>query len=272
MRAAKSFGAVWLFILLAGGIGGRELPRAAMQYGAFAFPDPSGTRLLTVSDLPQPAMLRTALCTGGRRFSVRFARRQAEREGYNGRQTPYNFDKLAGDVFTVVQGKIEIDATCFLASDGLLSSATLFPAGAPARPGECDPDVRPRLASARNRDVVNCWSIARLPAARRLVLVEFARQDKDALASLVLIDRDRVYFTDYPAVFRGEGETLWRVDDGGVLSAEGFQMVFLLQRGTFHALGVNWAGTEGASLAVFVSDGGDHFSRVIEDYWYRAPI
>ena len=48
--------------------------------------------------------------------------------------------------------------------------------------------------------------------------------------------------------------------------------VFLLQRGTFYALGVNWHGTEGASLAVFVSDGDNRFTRVIEDYWYRAPV
>lgn len=272
MRATKSFGAVWLLILLSGGIRGQELPRATMQHGAFGFPDPSGTRLLTVSALLQPAMLHTALCNGGRRFPVQFERRQAEREGHNGRQTPYNFDKLAGNVFTVLQGKIEISASCFLASDRLLSSATLLPAELPVESSECDPDIRHRLASSRSRHVVNCWPIARLPADRRLVLVEFARHDKDALASVVLIDRDRIIFADYPAVFRGEGEDLWRVDDGGVLSAEGFQVVFLLQRGTFYALGVNWSGGEGASLAVFVSNGGNHFTHVIKDYWYRAPV
>ena len=243
-----------------------------MQYGAFGFPDPSGTRLLTVSGLLQPAMLHIALCSGGRRFSVQFERRQAEREGHNGRQTPYNFDKLAGNVFTVLQGKIETGASCFLASDPLLSSATLFPAELPAGSGGCDPDVRRRLASSRSRQVVNCWAIARLPADRRLVLVEFARRDKDALASVVLIARGRMIFADYPAVFRGEGEDLWRVDDGGVLSPKDFEVVFLLRRGAFYALGINWHGTEGASLAVFVSDGGNRFTRVIDDYWYLAPV
>jgi hypothetical protein len=76
-------------------------------------------------------------------------------------------------------------------------------------------------------------------------VVEFARQDKDALASVVLIDRDRMIFADYPAVFRGEGQDLWRVDDVGVLSPKGFEVVFLLQRGTFYALGVNWHGDRG---------------------------
>ena len=272
MRITNSFGAVWLLVLLAGGMRGQDLPRAAIQYGAFGFPDPSGTRLLAASALLQPETLHTALCSGGRRFPVRFERRQAEREGHNGRQTPYNFDKLAGNVFAVLQGKIETGASCFLASGSLLSSATPIPTELPAGPGECGQDVRQRLAASRNRHAVNCWPITHLPADRRLVLVEFARQDKDALASVVLIDRDRMIFADYPAVFRKEGEDLWRVDDGGSLSAEGFQIVFLLQRGTFYALGVDWPGTEGASLTVFVSDGGNRFTRVIEDYWYRAPV
>src|ERR1017187_6901210 len=65
MRTTKSFGAVSLLVLLAGGVPGQELPPASMQYGAFGFPDPSGTRLLTVSDLLQPAMFHMALCSGG---------------------------------------------------------------------------------------------------------------------------------------------------------------------------------------------------------------
>jgi hypothetical protein len=251
---------------------GQELPRATMEYGAFAFPDSSGTRLLTVADPSQPAMLRTALCNGGGRFTVQFERRQAEIKGHNGRQTPYNFDKLAGDVFAVPQRKIEESASCFLASDGLLSSATVLPAESPAGSSECGPDVRLGLASSRSRPVVNCYAIARLPADRRLLLVEFARRDKDALASLVLVDHDRMIFADYPAVFRGKGEDLWRVDDGGVLSAEGFRVVFLLQRGTFYALGINWLGSEGGSLAVFVSNGDNRFTRVIADYWYWMPV
>jgi hypothetical protein len=64
---------------------------------------------------------------------------------------------------------------------------------------------------------------------------------------------------------------LWRVDDGGVLSPEGFEVVFAARRGQRYCLGVSWGGTEGRSLAVFDSGSGHVFNRVIEDYWYRAP-
>ena len=74
------------------------------------------------------------------------------------------------------------------------------------------------------------------------------------------------------ATWRGEGKDLWRADDGGVLSAEDFHIVFLLQRGDVYMLGVNWSGGEGSSLAAFVSNADDKFLQVIKDYWYRAPI
>lgn len=261
-----------LLILLAGAMCAQDPPPAAPQYGAFGFPDPSGTRLLAASTLPQPARFHTALCDGGRRYPVRFERAQPERPGHNGRQTPANFDRLPGNVFTVLQGKIEADAACFLASGHLLASAPLLPAAPPAASSGCDPEVRRRLASARARQVVNCWPIAHLPAGKSLVLVEFVRQDKDALASVVLIDRRRMIFADYPAVYRGEGTDLWRVDDPGALSPERFHVVFLLQRGTAYTLGIEWSAGEGPSLTVFVSNGANRFTPVIKDYWYREPV
>ena len=263
--------AIWLLTVPAGALRPQELPRATTQYGAFAFADASGGRLLVVSGVSQPENLRTALCSGGRRYSVQFERPQAAREGNNGRQWSGNFDKLAGDVYAVSQGKIDEGASCFIASDALLSAATVVPAGTPATPKECDADVRGRVAASRRRRVVNCRTIARLPADRSLILAEFAHEDKNALASVVLIDRERMIFADYPAVSRREGEDLWRIGDSGALDADDFRVVFLLQRGSFYALGVAWAGEEGLNLSVLVSNG-DRFDKVIADYWYREPV
>ena len=257
-------------IVIAAAMRGQEVPQTAAQYGAFAYPDARGTRLLAPSSLPQPSSFHTALCTG-RRFSVRFERHQAGRAGNDGRATSANFDKLAGNVFTVLDGSIAATAVCLLAADSLLASAALLPAQSPAAPGICSLDVRSRLESSRHRRVANCWPIASVAAGRSIVLAEFARQDRDALASLALLDNGRTIFADYPAVFRGEGQDLWRVDDGGILSAEGMEILFLLQRDSSYVLGVNWLASEGASLALFVSKGSDNFVQVIKDYWYRAP-
>ena len=194
----------------------------------------------------------------------------------NGRQSPKVFDRLAGSVFTVLRGTIGQgsqtgEVSCFLASDALRSSATWLPAKRPDASRECSSDVRRRLASSRNRPVIRCWPLAALPGNRRVVVAEFVRQGKDALASVVLIDRDRTAFADYPATFEREGQDLWRADDGGVLSPEGFSIVFVLQHGQTYVLGVSWAGSEGQSLALFVSKPGNRFTQVISDYWYQAP-
>ena len=91
-----------------------------------------------------------------------------------------------------------------------------------------------------------------------------------ALASVVVRDGARLLFADFPAKFRGEGEDIWRVDDGGELDPQYIRVVFLLRRGASIVLGIDWAGTEGNDLSVFVSDV-DRFTKAIEDYWYRAP-
>jgi len=104
-------------------------------------------------------------------------------------------------------------------------------------------------------------------------LGEFERSGQNALASDVLLDRDRLLFADYPATFRADGQDLWRVDDGGKLSPAGFQVVFVAQDGQQYGLALSWAGTEGRSLAVFLLSGsGSALDRVIDDYWYHTPI
>ena len=78
-------------------------------------------------------------------------------------------------------------------------------------------------------------------------------------------------FADDHAEFRGPGEDLWRVDDGGVLSPQGLKIVCALQRGGWYALGTAWAGAEGRVLSLWVSEGGERFTKVLSDYWYQAP-
>jgi hypothetical protein len=273
-RTTTAFGVLSLLLCVAAAIRGQELPLATAQYGAFALPDGKGTRLLAPSDLPQPDRIHDALCSDGRRVPVRFDRRQVASDN-NARQLPSNFDKLAGNVFTVLQGQIgrgqdTLSVTCFVASTTLLSSGNLLRVQPLTGSTECGTDVGPRLASSRNRPVVRCGRIAGLPDGRNLVLAQFARQGTDALASMVLLDRDRTIFADYPAKYEKEGADLWRADDGGVMSPDNFQVVFLLQRGDSYVLGLSWAGAEGSSLTVAVSRDATRFTNVIVDYWYRG--
>jgi hypothetical protein len=272
MRIAKRFPAAVVLLLFAGGLRAQDLPRTATAQGAFAFPNPAGTRLLAVAALQQPGRIHTALCAGNRRFAVRFERRQAVGKADDGRQASRNFVNLPGSVFTIRQGTLDDGATCFLAGDALLEKATVLAAAALPKPAECSAEVRQRLTAERHRDVVSCRELAAFPANRRLLVAEFVRRDKDALASVVLLDASRAVFADYAAEYRSPGEDLWRADDGGQFDPAAFRLVFLVQRGATYTLGIDWQGPEGSSLAVFVSDGATRFAQAIGDYWYRAPL
>ena len=48
-------------------------------------------------------------------------------------------------------------------------------------------------------------------------------------------------------------------------------IVCALQREGWYALGTAWAGAEGRLLSLWVSEGSDRFTKVINDYWYQAP-
>lgn len=249
---------------------------AFCQYGAFALPDEHGARLIATGATRAPANARTALCSGGKSVPVRFDHRQAGTNKHNGRQTPSRFAALSGDVFRVEEGSVAATDACFLPAQEWMSEASVVPVQADRTQSSCDTALQARIVQAKGRAVVHCFSIARVEEGGRLVLVEFVRAGKDALASIVLIDPARLLFADYPAEFRGEGNDLWRADDGGKLLPDGFEIVFLLHRFLLHrpddcALGVSWNGAEGRSLALFVSTGATGFNRVVDDYWYQSP-
>ena len=123
----------------------------------------------------------------------------------------------------------------------------------------------PQFQADKNRPVVGCWPIAESAAGVQVAIIEFSRRLTDALASLVVIDGERRMYIDYPADFKGPGDDLWRVDDGGEIHAEGFKVVFLLKRGTTYVLAVDWAGAEGNALSLHTAEGGGQFKEIISD-------
>jgi len=269
-----------LLVAAAAGLGAQSqtLPGSTRQHGGFALPDPKGARLLLmpytdpkVADpitFARPELLTTAICSGGRRVPVQFERRQTAGE-YDGRASSRNFDRLGGSVFRVLERTFDPEAPCFLAAESLLAGAAILSISAAPESSAC---LKPeRFGTLRNRPVVKCWPIARVAVRQQVVLLEFERRGKDALAAFALIDGDRVVFADVPAEYQGPGESLWRVDDEGVLSPQGITIVCALQRDGWYALGTAWSGAEGLLLSLWVTDGSDRFTKVLNDYRYQAP-
>jgi hypothetical protein len=238
---------------------------------AFAFPNEQGTQLLATGEIANPEALRTALCSGEQRASVRFERRQTVGPNTTHRQTPENFAQTAGAVFQISGGNTVPEATCIVAEDSFLSGAVV-PLRRPPQGARCSKATYPQLQADKGRPVVGCWPIAEPAGGIQIAVIEFSRHLTQALASLVVIDGERRIYVDDPATFKGPGDDLWRADDGGNIHAKDFEAVFLLKRGETYVLAINWAGPEGNALSLHAAESGGQFKELIRDYWYRSPF
>jgi len=252
---------------------GQSISRASSptSCGAFCFADSGGTLLLGPPEMPGPESMTTAVCKGGRRVAVEFIGRQKATAADNGRQMAYNFNAQAGTVFRVRQGRVEPDESCFLTSDSTLVAAVPQTIGPPRESVFCSGNNRRHFGALRNRAVVQCWALSAIGSKHDVGLIEFARQGPDALASLVLIGPEATFFEDFPAHSRGVGEDLWRVDDHGEMSPDGFEILFALRSEKSYILGVSWGSTEGETLLLLVAEGGQRFTQCGSGYRYEAP-
>jgi hypothetical protein len=231
--ASPSFLVVVWLLLATSGAAAQDVPASTDQHGAFAFADPSGALLLTPSGIPQPASLHTAIC-GGERLNVRFDRRQTAGQ--------------AAIVFRIVDRTVPMGSTCFLATDAFIGGGAMVDLSRPSADTRCSRTEYPHYQADKSRPVVGCWPIGRSTSGLEVVVIEFARRLSNALASLAVVDGDRRLYVDYPATFNGPGTDLWRVDDGGEILPERFEVVFVMRRGDSYWLALDWAGAEGNAL------------------------
>jgi hypothetical protein len=262
-----------LAMLLWFGTPAQEPPQANQNVGAFALPDPKGERLIVMSELAQPESFTTALCAG-QSLPIRFVRRQKARDDSTGRQTSESFDELSGDIFEVVRLPVAPDEPCFVAADSWVAEGVVSDPshGGPGTPRLAGCGDRGRFERVRGRHVVQCRVLHGSDAGLEVMVLEFARMGKNALASVALVDGARILFGDYSAEFKGEGQDLWRADDGGKLQTEDFSVVGVVKRANGYAVAISWRGAEGDALSLWVSDTGDRFEEVIRDSWYQAPM
>jgi hypothetical protein len=251
------------------GIPTQDVPAVTDSHGAFGFPNVPGTEIIVLHDMARASELRTAIC-GGRRVSIRFARRQAG-TGAADRDSPQSFDTLNGTVFQIAGETVRPEDTCFVATDSMIETAEILQVRALSDPAECTVTQRRRLAAVRDRPTRACWAIAALRQEGFIGVVEYVRAGPDALASLIVVTNNRVMPIDFPAKYRGDGEELWRAGDGGEFSPLGFRVPFIMRRAEVYFIAVDWGADEGNALSLYAWAPGAPARQVINDYWYRAP-
>lgn len=256
-------------LLLVLALGTQQLPSNSAAYGAFGFANPSGTEFIVLHDVPNPERLRSAICSGALK-PIAFARQQ-KGTGAD-RDNPSQFASLTGSVFRVVNGGADADDACLLAPESLLGGAQVVRTQSPNRRLPCAAADQRRVQSLRERRVQTCWSLGTVQPRGSITAVEWARQDADALASIIVDVDGRSMAIDLSAKFSRAGADLWRVDDEGKFGADGITIPFLIRRGGVFTIPMRWNGAESVSLSVFVSDEtGMKTRQVLSDNWYRAP-
>jgi hypothetical protein len=255
-------------VLLAAGALGQDFPAAMDAYGAFGFPNVTGTEIIVLHDVPRADELRTAVC-GGRTFAIRFVRRQPVIDA--DRDVPEQFDRLDGTVFRLLEQGVTPEDTCVVVTEALLKDAEVLPVHASSSPVPCAEDEQHRFGALRARRIKGCWSLAAVEPQGIVGVAEYVRVGRDALASLIVASSERGILLDFPAKYDGDGQDRWRVDDAGEFAPEGFAVPFIIRRGGTYFIPVAWGGSEGISLAMFESDPDAPARRVISDYWYRSP-
>ncbi|HVH66387.1 MAG TPA: hypothetical protein VM716_00820 [Gemmatimonadales bacterium] len=113
--------------------------------------------------------------------------------------------------------------------------------------------------------------MAQTTTAVDLLAAQFAAIDSSALASLVMVHDTSLLFENFPAVYRGPDESVWRVDDGGVFSPGDIQILFMAQLPRTYIMAIPWAGAEGESDQLVQADSAGAFRTILRDYRYWVP-
>ena len=256
-------------LVLVLGLGVQQLPHATAAHGAFAFSNPAGTEFIVTHDVSSPERLRSAICSGVI-SSIAFARHQ-KGTGAD-RDWPEQFAGLTGSVYRVVNGGANASDACLLAPGSLLAGAQMVRTRHSNQYSACSAAGQRRIQALRQRPVQTCWSLGSVQPNGSIAAVEWARQDADALASIIIDVDGRAIAIDLAAKFVRAGEDLWRVDDGGKFGADGITIPFLIRRGGVFTIPMRWNGAEHVSVSLWVSDeAGMKTRQVLGDAWYRAP-
>ena len=249
--------------------------------GAFAFANASGTRLLAMDSIPNPMAMHATMCPGAPARAVVADGYQVGKSGDTGRQTAANFATQSGARFRTLgnadAAPLAVDVSCYVTADSALVAGLLLLELPPPAAGNataiCDAAWSARVEALRGRTVVECWPKGVGSGAEHPVIfaVRFVARDSNALASLVAIDGEQLWFHDFPAIDHGGGQSVWRLDDGGRFPAAAMRIRFLSRVRGVLVLAMTWDGTEGENAYLLAADSSSAFRTLQHSYRYTAP-
>lgn len=251
---------------------GTAMSREKLGKGAFAFADETGKRLITMDDAEEKQdHYDLAVGSNGTVLKVKFEKKQDSDAEDTNRQNMYNFEHIAGHVYTVVEGEAKPDDTYLMTTSDVWLPGAELAIDASGHGQPVNEKIVQAVEAKKQRGVQHGGKIADVGSDGALYLIQFERQADDMLASLVLTRGDELLFCDFPATY--EPNSTWRVDDGGEIGAEQFGLMFAANTDEGLVLSVNWHGAEGITSFFVGEDGEGGLKRLdIGVARYTAPM
>lgn len=233
---------------------------------AFAFANASGTRLLALGPVAEPARLTRASCDG-KVVEVAFKAQQPKGPRDNGRQTKWNFDQVAGALYEV-KGTVAADGGCLLATAAYFRERP--PLAVTAAQKACDAGAAAVAAGLSRRPVERCLEVGAFSGGR-LLLVTFAKRGSSLLVGFVLLSARVTAMRSLPATLEQDAPSCWRADDGCVFEPGAYHVPFVLQGPGGPTLFALWDGPEGQNFELLEVRGAALEERATASrYW--APL
>ncbi|WP_127505500.1 hypothetical protein [Paenibacillus humicus] len=243
----------------------------------FGFADETGTKLMIVPDIQGEidpdalSSIKTAAGAGGKTLPVAYAGVQQGDAKDNGRQTASNFVHMKGYVFQVEQGTAQPNATYYMLR-GEQAPEAFFPVE-DRKAAKPDASLLKAIAQEKKRKVDQAWTIGRIDVNGKpmdLLLIQFAREQKSMLASLVLVpEKSKPLYKDFPADY--DENSTWTVDDGGTMNPDSFSLRFAARTVEGMILGMEWNAAEGSNSFLLQADSGKLADLGIGGGRYMSP-
>jgi hypothetical protein len=225
---------------------------------AFAYSDLTGTRLLA-DNSDRPKRFIQAIYAPGLLTAITYVKHQKGSEKSNGRQTAWNFDNDEGELFKLAKGKLTENETVILMTKDAFQGHTFLKYKALTK-GEFNKTTVRSIERIKKRKIKKQGLIGEVSKEIQIGLVEFQRgKGQLPLASIVLSTPKGLVFHDM--VGHDDPYSTWRVEDGGEIKPEWFNVLFVTKSKSGYSLAIeNW-GSEG--LNTFILQQKDRTFRLV---------
>lgn len=234
----------------------------------FGFSDEAGKNILAISDtLPEPGIYKKTIADNGALIPLKYVEQKNGVEDKDFQLTYYNFSNCGGYLFECNDGKVDYKKSIVMLSDRFLSTRKYIQ-NTSKENNPLGSEVLEKLKELKHKEVKSSFPLVKIDNNNSLYLVNFEIVNDTAMFSFVLVSPDKIVTKDNIAEFDPYGT--WRVDDGGIVKPEMFDILAVFESKLGIEVAINWIGAEG-DYVEYLIENGNQLEMGKNEYRYTMP-